>query len=156
MSYVHCPTCRNAYNVETSPSCPTCPVHASLETPDPAREVVAAAEQLARAMARASTAEIARAEAELDDRAELLGLPSGGDAHTAPAPSLLRAVRAAMAPPPPQQSPRAEPELRTMLTSVVMAMLTRLPKQRPSMRAWASNHVLPRVRAARALLTAWN
>lgn len=113
-----------------------------------------AAEQLARAMARASTSELARAEAELDDRAELLGLPSGGDATTAPPPALLRAVRAAMAPTPPP--PPRPPDVKTMLTSVVMAMLTRLPKQRPSVRAWASNHVLPRVRAARSLLTAWN
>ncbi len=113
-------------------------------------DVVVAAEQLARAVARATPGELARAEAELAFRASQLALPAPG-ALPAPAPSFVRAVRAALAPPPAPPEPNVRAH-QALLTTVVLAMVTRIPRTRPSVRAWATAHLLPRVRAARALL----
>src|SRR5450755_2635327 len=55
MSYLHCPTCSHAFNLAVTSQCPMCPVPATLV--DPAEDIVAAAEALARAMARATPAE---------------------------------------------------------------------------------------------------
>ena len=52
MSYLHCPTCKRAYNIAQSPLCPSCPVPVSMV--DPTEDIVIAAELLARAMARAT------------------------------------------------------------------------------------------------------
>lgn len=153
MSYLHCPTCRCAYNVAVKPACPTCGVRAGAPI-DAIDDVVAAAEQLARAVARATPVQLAKAQAELAARDAGRALPAPGALPTT-APSLLRAVRAALAPAPP--IPRDNPVVsgraqQALLTSVVLAVLTRLPSRRPSVRAWASAHVVPRVNAARALL----
>lgn len=149
MSYLHCPTCRRAYNAATQPACPACGVQPGAPR-DPTEDVIAAAEQLARAIARATPTQVAIAEAELALRASQLALPAPGavmPVRPTPSPAALHAVRAALAP------PRAEPAVITdraqqpLLTTVVLALLTRLPKRRPSVRAWASAHVLPRARA---------
>lgn len=147
MSYLHCPTCHRAYNVANQVACPSCGVRAGSPA-DPTDDVVAAAEQLARAVARATPSQLAVAEAELTLRSEQLALPAPG-ALPSPAPSLLRAVRAALAPPPPPTNVRAN---QALLTTVVLAVLTRLPRPRPSMVAWANTHLLPRMQKARALL----
>jgi len=152
MSYLHCPTCRRAYNVATQAACPSCGVSPGAPA-DPTDDVVAAAEQLARAIARATPSQVAIAEAELSLRAAQLALPAPGARQTAvpsAAPSVLRAVRAALVPPPPAPPVDAaisERSKQALLTSVVLALLTRIPKRRPSVRAWASAHVLPRARA---------
>jgi len=84
MSYVHCSACNRAYNLAIHPVCPHCPVAATVV--DPADDIVAAADQLARALARATPAERAAAAARMD---RLALLP------VAPAPVPL--------PPPPQR-----------------------------------------------------
>ncbi|MEP6865582.1 MAG: hypothetical protein ABJE66_33490 [Deltaproteobacteria bacterium] len=55
MSYLHCPQCSHAYNLAVTQQCPCCPVPATLV--DPEEDIVAAADALARAMARATPAE---------------------------------------------------------------------------------------------------
>lgn len=154
MDYLHCPTCRCAYNVATQPACPTCGIRAGAPV-DPTDAVVAAAEQLANAVARATPVQLAQAQAELAMRDAHRALPAPG-AIASTSTSFLRAVRAALAPPPPQDPVVSGRAQQALLTTVVLALLTRLPKQRPAVtqtvRAWASTHVLPRVAAARALL----
>ena len=156
MSYLHCPTCACAYNVAREPACPRCGIRAGTPA-DPTDDIISAVEQLARAMARATPIELVAAQSILDRRDAQLALPAPGQ-PAAPSPQLLRAVRAALAPPPPASnanpvvSGRAQ---QALLTTVVLALLTRLPRPRPvyaPVRAWATAHVLPRVNAARALL----
>jgi hypothetical protein len=124
VSYLHCPSCRRAYNVATSPTCPACPVAA---TPvDATDDVVAAADRLARAIARASAVERAAAVARL----EQLALPAAtGDATV----HVARAIRDAIVPamPPPPRS-RREPWL-----AAVIALAGRLPAPRLVRRAWS-------------------
>lgn len=77
MSYLHCPTCQRAYNLATQPTCPRC--HAAEARPaaaapppapaDPADAIVAALDQLARAMQNASADDMGRVYAELEQRA---------------------------------------------------------------------------------------
>ncbi len=64
MSYLHCPTCKCAYNIAVLAQCPNCPVPAS--EVDPTEDIVVAAEQLARAMARATPLERQAAVARMD------------------------------------------------------------------------------------------
>lgn len=139
MSYLHCPSCQCAYNVAKQAACPTCGVRAGAPT-DPTEDVIAAAEQLARAVARATPVQLATAQAELAMRDAQKALPAPSMLPAA-ASSILRAVRAALAPP-----PAASPHVvsghaqKALLTTVVIALLTRLPRPR----AWAETHVLPR------------
>lgn len=65
--YLHCPTCQRAYNVASQPMCPNCGIQPGAPL-DPVLGIVAAAEQLTRAIARASPEEIATAEATLNIR----------------------------------------------------------------------------------------
>jgi len=143
MSYLHCPTCHCAYNVAKQAACPTCGVRAGAPL-DPTDDVVAAAEQLARAVARATPAQLAAAQAALAMREAQKPLPAPSAIPTT-ATSFLRAVRAALAP-----SPHVVtgPASKALLTTVALALLTRLPRPR----AWAETHVLPRMLAARAQL----
>jgi hypothetical protein len=73
MSYVHCSACQRAYNHAVQPVCPYCPVAATVV--DPADDIVAAADQLARALARATPAERASAAARLPQLAIQLAPP---------------------------------------------------------------------------------
>ncbi|MBA3456811.1 MAG: hypothetical protein H0T42_27225, partial [Deltaproteobacteria bacterium] len=98
MSYLHCPTCQCAYNVANQAACPRCGVRAGAPL-DPTEDVIAAAEQLARAVGRATPVQLAQAQAELAMRDANRALPAP-DALRTTAPSLLRAVRAALAPAP--------------------------------------------------------
>ncbi len=155
MSYLHCPTCQCAYNVANQAACPRCGVRAGAPT-DPTEDVVAAAEQLARAVARATPVQLAQAQAELAVRDATRVLPAPGDLYKT-SPSIMRAVRAALAPAVPKPV-HAEPVVtgraqQALLSTVVLALLTRLPRPRPiAVRAWATTHLMPRVNAARALL----
>ncbi len=137
MSYLHCPTCQCAYNVAKQAACPTCGVSAGAPS-DPTDAVVAAAEQLARAVARATPIELARAQAELAMRDASRALPAPAALPTT-APSILRAIRAALAPTlaesPHVVTGRAQ---QALLTTVVLALLTRIPRPRPAVRAWAA------------------
>ncbi len=147
-SYLHCPTCRCAYNLTAETSCPRCGLAASTP-PDPVDAVVAAAEQLARAVERATPTELAKAQAELAVRDAQRALPAPS-ALPRTSTSLLRAIRQALAPaapPPPALSPGAQ---QALLTTLALALLARVP--RPVIPTWATAHVLPRVAAARALL----
>jgi hypothetical protein len=66
-SYVHCPTCQRAYDVAREPSCPRCrkPANAAASTADPVADIILAATQLARAIARATPTERLAARASL-------------------------------------------------------------------------------------------
>jgi hypothetical protein len=130
MSYLHCPTCQRAYNVAVQSACPYCPVAATAV--DATEDIVAAAELLARAMARATPAERSSAASRLDH----IALPPP-DAVLPPfAPSLdtsqrlstvLRQIRVAIAPPP------VPPVARPVLASFAVAVLARL-ESRPLLR----------------------
>ncbi len=146
MTYLHCPTCQCAYNVAKQAACPTCGARAGAPT-DPTEDVIAAAEQLARAVARATPVQLAAAQAELAMRDARKPLPAPSLLPAA-ASSIIRAVRAALAPPPVSPHVVTGNAHKALLTGVVIALLTRLPRPR----VWAETHVLPRVQAARALL----
>ena len=103
-SYLHCPACGRAYNVTREVSCPSCRHRPGGAPEDPTEDVVTAAEQLARALARATPAQLAAAESALADR-PALPAPERTTTTTAAAPSLtplsvLRAIRTTLAPPP--------------------------------------------------------
>jgi hypothetical protein len=87
MSYVHCSACQRAYNHAVQPVCPYCPVPATVV--DPADDIVAAADQLARALARATPAERAAAAARLPQLAIQVAPPP---APVAKAPTLSLAI----------------------------------------------------------------
>ncbi len=95
MSYLHCPTCQRAYNVATQSACPFCPIATTVV--DPSTDIVTAAEQLARAIARATPAERDAALARMDRRA----LPAPG----AVAIDQIRAALLPAEPPPPPPRP---------------------------------------------------
>ena len=125
MSYLHCPTCRCAYNLATMPTCPSCGVRPGAPT-GPVEAIVEAAEQLAAAIGRANPIQLAKARAELAAR------------------GLVKAVRAALPSQLPVPVPRAiEPVIprsqQALLTTVVIAMLTRLPRPIAAARALLRN-----------------
>jgi hypothetical protein len=64
MSYLHCPVCGRAFNLAKHASCPSCPAAATVV--DPVADLVAAADTLARALARATPAPRAEAAERLD------------------------------------------------------------------------------------------
>jgi len=104
-SYLHCPACGRAYNVTREVACPNCRLRPGAPPADPTEDVVSAAEQLARALARATPAQLAAAETTLADR-DRPALPAP-EQHTAAAEparltplTVLRAIRTAIAPPP--------------------------------------------------------
>jgi hypothetical protein len=134
MSYLHCPTCQRAFNLAVQSSCPYCPVAATVV--DAGEDIVAAAELLARAMARATPAERTTAAARL----ERLALPAPGAAPAPFAPqAVLRQIRATLVPPaPPPPAPRP------LLATITLAVLARL-ESRPRLRG-----VIARVRALAA------
>jgi hypothetical protein len=94
MNYLHCPSCKRAYNLALSSACPSCPVPASVV--DPAEDILAAAEQLARAMARATPDERDDAMARMDR----LALPAPGARPVTFHGATLRTIRQALDPAP--------------------------------------------------------
>ncbi len=128
MSYLHCPTCRCAYNLATHPTCPACGVRpgAAAAPSGPVEAIVEAAEALAQAIGRANPIQLAKARAELAAR------------------GLVKAVRAALPSQLPVHVPRAiEPVVprsqQALLGTIVIAMLTRLPKPIAAARALLRN-----------------
>lgn len=125
MSYLHCPTCRCAYNLATQPTCPACGVRPGTP-PGPVEAIVEAAEALAQAIGRANPMQLAKARTQLAAR------------------GLVKAVRAALPSTLPVHVPRAiEPVVprsqQALLTTVVIAMLTRLPRPSAVARALLRN-----------------
>ena len=124
MSYLHCPSCMRAYNLAVQSTCPYCPVAATVV--DPAEDIVHAAEQLARAMARATPAERSAAASRMDH----LALPAPGDEsarHRAP---VMRQIRDVLDPVP--VAPAPKPTLFLAIASEVerrfMARMPKLPR----------------------------
>lgn len=114
MSYLHCPTCKRAYNFAVSAQCPACPVPAQVV--DPAEDILVAAEQLARAMARATPDEREDAMGRMDR----LALPAPGAKPVTFHGAMLRSLREALDPPAVQQPlPRPQPLLATLAYAVV-------------------------------------
>ncbi|MBV8763065.1 MAG: hypothetical protein JO257_37610 [Deltaproteobacteria bacterium] len=147
MSYLHCPTCQRAYNLATDPLCPFCPVPATVV--DASEDIVAAAEQLARAMARATPSERTAATSRLD----MLALPAPGAKPVTFHGGMLRAIREAIEPselPPP---PKPQPLLTAIAYAVVEKLAARterlLVKAPPRWRR-AAQLVQSRVRALAA------
>lgn len=113
MSYLHCPTCKRAYNLAASPACPSC--GAAAGTPeDPTDDIVSAAEQLARALGRASDEQRDAAAARLDRRRD--ALPPGD------APPVWSSVRSLVAPLPRPALP-APPALIVQAATAVLARI---------------------------------
>jgi hypothetical protein len=118
MSYLHCPTCKRAFNLAVQATCPYCPVQASVV--DPTEDIVVAAEQLARAMARATPAERGLAAARMDR----LALPAPGDESARNRAPVFRQIRDVLEPPQ-VQAPAAKPAL---LSTIVVAVEQRLER----------------------------
>jgi hypothetical protein len=118
MSYTHCPICQRAYNLAINAACPSCPVAATVV--DATADIVAAADQLARAIGRATPSERAAAAVRLDR----LALPAAG---AAPAdPIVARSIRAVLAPPP--IAPAQERPLLAKVISLVDRIAPRLSR----------------------------
>ncbi len=126
MSYLHCPTCKRAFNMATSSTCPSCPVASQMV--DPAEDIVAATEQLARAMARATPNERADAMGRMDR----LALPAPGAKPVTFHGAMVRSIREALDPPP---APQPKQPLFTKLANRMLAELTpRLARYAPHAR----------------------
>lgn len=120
MSYLHCPTCKRAYNFAVSAQCPVCPVAATVV--DPAEDILVAAEQLARAMARATPDERDDAMGRMDR----LALPAPGAKPVTFHGAMLRSIREALEPTEQQPLPRPQPLLAALAYAVVEKAVERL------------------------------
>ena len=127
MSYLHCPTCQRAYNLATDPLCPYCPVLATLV--DPSEDIIAAAEQLARAMARATPSERSAATARLD----MLALPAPGAKPVTFHGGMLRSIRDALEPVAPPPVPKPQPLLAAIAFAVVERITDRIHEKAPQL-----------------------
>ena len=147
MSYLHCPTCNRAYNLAVQPLCPTCPVPAS--EVDPTEDIVAAAEQLARAMARATPAERKAATARMDQ----LALSAPGAKPVTTHGAMISSIRQALEPVAPAPAQRPQPLLAAIAYAVVERISDHAPKlleRVPSRLRRAGSIVRARVRALAA------
>lgn len=136
MSYLHCPTCACAYNVAHQPACPRCGVRPGTPA-EPTDDVIAAVEQLARAMARATPAELAAASCAIDARLGQLALPASTERDDSAPPEILRAALAALAPRlPAEPAPAATDPPRPRMQLLLDALLARVsPARRASWNA---------------------
>jgi hypothetical protein len=119
MSYLHCPTCKRAYNIAISTQCPTCPV--PVQVVDAAEDIVVAAEALARAMARATPDERDDAMGRMDR----VALPAPGAKPVTFHGAMLRSIREALDPPAAPPAPPKHP-LLTLAGSVALTMYKKL------------------------------
>jgi hypothetical protein len=145
MSYLHCPSCKRAYNIATSPVCPSCPVAATLV--DPAEDIVAATEQLARAMARATPDERSDAMARMDR----LALPAPGARPTTFHGAMVKSIREALVPSPPPPRMRKRQLLLAELSGIApraTGMLARLADKLAPRVAQATSRMYQLVHAA--------
>ncbi|HUS31531.1 MAG TPA: hypothetical protein VMZ53_23660 [Kofleriaceae bacterium] len=135
MSYLHCPTCKRAYNVAISTQCPSCPVPVQLV--DAAEDIVAAAEALARAMQRATPDERDDAMGRMDR----LALPAPGAKPVTFQGAMLRSIREALDPPPAAHKP--QPLVATIARALIervvdhpraIEMRERLARRAPRLR----------------------
>lgn len=127
MSYLHCPTCKCAYNIAVSAQCPNCPVPASVV--DPTADIVVAAEQLARAMARATPAERKAATARMD----MLALPAPGQEPVTFHRATLQSIRDAIEPVAPPPPPKPQPLLAAIAYAVVERITDRIHEKAPQL-----------------------
>jgi hypothetical protein len=81
-AYLHCPNCQRAYDAAVRPACPSCGDRVGAPA-DPTDAVIAAAEQLSHAIARANDEQLAAAAAKLAARGTYVPLLNR------PAPPLL-------------------------------------------------------------------
>ncbi len=128
MSYLHCPTCKRAFNIETFATCPSCPIAAQLV--DPAEDIVAATEQLARAMARATPDERADAMARMDR----LALPAPGAKPVTFHGAMVKSIREALDPQPPPRPVKKQPLLAQLATRVLAELAPRIARYAPQAR----------------------
>lgn len=146
MSYLHCPSCKRAYNLAVDRACPSCPVPAQLV--DPAEDIVAAAEQLARAMARATPDERDDAMGRMDR----LALPAPGAKPVTFHGAMLRSIREAIdptAPTPPPRVARKQPLLALVATRMLERLAPHVERYAPRARE-LSTGLRARVRALAA------
>lgn len=129
MSYLHCPTCKCAYNIALTALCPNCPVPAS--EVDPTEDIVAAAEQLARAMARATPSERKAATSRMDH----LALPAPGAKPVTFHGAMLRSIRDAIEPVAPPPVPKPQPLLAAIAYAVVERISERIHDKAPQLMA---------------------
>ena len=144
MSYLHCPTCKCAYNFALSTQCPNCPVPASAV--DPTEDIIAAAEQLARAMARATPSERKAATARMDQ----LALPAPGAKPVTFHGGMLRSIREALEPVAPPPVPRPQPLLAAIAYAVVERITDRINEHAPQL----MDRIPSRLRRAGSLVRA--
>ena len=148
MSYLHCPSCKRAYNIAVDSACPACPVPATLV--DPAEDIVAAAEQLARAMARATPDERDDAMGRMDR----LALPAPGARPVTFHGAMVRSIREALDPPPaPRHAPRRQPLLAMVATRMLERLAPHVERYAPRARELAGmkiNGLRARMRALAA------
>jgi hypothetical protein len=137
VSFVHCPDCKRAYNLVGQPACPHCGVRAGAPA-DPTEDIIVAADQLARAVARATPAQLAAAELTLLTRTRTLALPSPDRPDFSAPPSMLRAVRTALLPPPPTEPRRGARDMLAALGARALAATQSLVQHLPSPHVVAS------------------
>jgi hypothetical protein len=143
MSYLHCPTCKRAFNIAIHATCPACPVAAQMV--DPADDIVTATEQLARAMARATPDERADAMGRMDR----LALPAPGAKPTTFHGAMVKTIREALDPQPPPRVTRKQPLLERFANRVIAELAPRMARYAPQAREITSG-----VRARFRALTA--
>jgi hypothetical protein len=143
MSYLHCPSCKRAYNVAVDRTCPSCPVPASIV--DPAEDIVAATEQLARAMARATPNEREEAMGRMDR----LALPAPGAKPVTFHGAMIRSIREALDPPPAPRAPAKQPLLALVATRMLERIAPHVERYAPRMRELGTG-LRARVRALAA------
>ncbi|HEY5926208.1 MAG TPA: hypothetical protein VIV11_31200 [Kofleriaceae bacterium] len=127
MSYLHCPTCKCAYNIALSALCPNCPV--PMSEVDPAEDIVAAAERLAHAMARATPSERKIATTRMDQ----LALPAPGAKPVTFHGAMLRSIREAIEPVAPPPVPKPQPLLAAIAYAVVEKISERIQEKAPQL-----------------------
>jgi hypothetical protein len=132
MSYLHCPSCKRAFNLAVDRTCPSCPVPATVV--DPAEDIVAAAEQLARAMARATPNERDEAMGRMDR----LALPAPGAKPVTFHGGMLRSIREALDPPPPPRAPKKQPLLAIVATRMLERIAPHVERYAPRARELGS------------------
>ena len=127
MSYLHCPTCKCAYNIAQSVLCPNCPV--PMSEVDPAEDIVAAAERLAHAMARATPSERKEATTRMDQ----LALPAPGAKPVTFHGAMLRSIREVIEPVAPPPVPKPQPLLAAIAYAVVEKISERIQEKAPQL-----------------------
>jgi hypothetical protein len=146
MSYLHCPSCKRACNLAVDRTCPSCPVPAAVV--DPAEDIVAATEQLARAMARATPDEREEAMGRMDR----LALPAPGAKPVTFHGAMIRSIREALDPPPPRM-PAKQPLLALVATRMLERIAPHVERYAPRVRELAGMK-LDGLRARMRALTA--